>query len=301
MTRYFFESYAGAIYRSISTENSILYEDSSFDKYNLNGYIYPPHKTVTLSGWAVEVNSRIYYFQTANNPILYICIDLDNLQWESIGKSTKTVTPQQAQNIINGIIQNNKYILNNNLLCARFSNKLTKQQRQTLYNLQNRLQVRNAELRNDKLLTNLQEGYPEGYSEFGSELEAFMRNPQIGVAISTAAIIWIAATVIGSLSVAAYFAYQAYFKESEQDVKYSRELTAALQAKLTEEEYQQLLKETAGLLTKQRISQQIASLGGNIKNLLLVGLGLLIALRAPQWINAAQKAPVKKINNGSKN
>ena len=89
------------------------------------------------------------------------------------------------------------------------------------------------------------------------------------------------------------FAYQTYFRESEQDVRYSRELTESLKNKLTEAEYQQLLEETAGLLTRQKISQQIASIGGNLKNILLIGLGLLIALRSPKWIDAAQKAPLK--------
>lgn len=295
MDVFFLEEYAGAKFRSILSNSSVLYLGSSLGGYNIEAYIYPPQKTVTTTGMVYYQSEDIIYLQIAEAPTLYIQLDRNNIEWQGISKSNATYTQAQAQDIVNGIIRNNKYILNNNLLCARFANKLTKEQRKILFNLQKRLQERDTALREGEVFSQMREGYPEGYSEFSSELEAFMKNPGIGVAISTVIAICVTAVVIGSLSTAAYFAYQAYYKESERDVKYSRDLTAALQAKLSEEEYQQLLKETAGLLTKQRIAQQIASLGGNIKNLLLVGLGLLLALRAPQWISAAQKAPVKQI------
>lgn len=290
MDRVFLSEYAGGRVRGVNGAIVVYIKPNGVQT---GGAQYDGVSVIfTLTGW-VWMNGDILYLQTLEQPDTYIQLTQDNTTWEYLGASTKAITVSQAQDIINGIIRNNQYILNNNLLCARFANKLTKQQRQTLYNLQYRLEQRNEALKNDELLTNQQEGYPEGYSEFGSELQSFMKNPGIGVALSTTAIICIAAIVVGSLSTAAYFAYQAYYKESEQDVKYSKQLTETLQAKLTEEEYRQLLQETAGLLTRQKISQQIASIGGNLKNLLLVGLGLLIALRAPKWIDAAQKAPVK--------
>lgn len=288
MDVFFLKEYAGAKFRSISpNEYSQIYVVSSLSGYNYESYLYPPQKTVTTTGMVYYLNENTIFLQLAENPLLAIQLDRDDLAWEGISQNNKTYTQAQAQDLVNGIIRNNQYILNNNLLCARFANKLSLDQRKMLYNLQDRLEKRDAALREGEVFSSMGEGQPEGYSELSSYLEAFMKNPGIGViTLSATGIIIISAIVIGSLSTAAYFAYQAYFKESEQDVKYSRELTAALQAKLTEEEYQQLLKETAGLLTKQRILQQIGSIGGNLKNLLLVGLGLLIALRAPQWINA---------------
>lgn len=300
MDIFFIKEYAGAKFKSIAENVSALYLTSSLEGYNMEIYMYPPGKIVTATGIIYYQSEDIIYLQIAENPTLCILFDGNNLEWQGVSRSNATYTQAQAQDVVNGIIRNNKYILNNNLLCARFVNKLTKEQRKILYNLQKRLQERDTALREGEVFSQMGEGYPEGYSEFSSDLEAFMKNPGIGVAVSTIIAICVTAVVIGSLSTAAYFAYQAYYKESEQDVKYSKELTATLQAKLTEEEYQQLLQETAGLLTKQRITQQIASIGGNLKNLLLVGLGLLIALRAPQWIKAAQEAPVKKISNGSK-
>ena len=294
MDKVFLDEYAGAKFRSIEpNEYSVLYSINSLDSYNKDIYMYPPQKTVTTTGVVYYYSENIIYLQIAENPMLCIELNRNDMEWQGISKSTKTYTQAQAQDLVNGIIRNNQYILDNNLLCARFANKLSLDQRRMLYALQDRLKKRDAALREGEVFSQMGEGYPEGYSEFGAELEAFMNNPRIGIAVSGMAIIIISAIVVASLSTAAYFAYQAYYKESEQDVKYSRELTEALQAKLTEEEYQQLLQETAGLLTKQRIAQQIASLGGNIKNLLLVGLGLLVALRAPKWIDAAQKAPVR--------
>jgi hypothetical protein len=298
MDRVFLSEYSGGRVKGVNGAVVVYIQpngvQSGGTQYNGNVYF-------TLTGWAWMDGSTLY-LQTLEYPNTYIRLTQDNTTWEYLG-TTKTISVGQAQDVINGIIRNNQYILNNNLLCARFANKLTTAERQMLYNLQYRLEQRNEALQNDELLSAQSEGYPEGYSEFGSELESFMRNPGIGFTLSATAIICISAVVVGALSTAAYFAYKAYYDESAQDVKYSRQLTETLQAKLTEEEYQQLLQETAGLLTRQKITQQIASIGGNLKNLLLVGLGLLVALRAPQWIDAAQKAPVKtkKNNNGTRN
>lgn len=296
MDVFFLEEYAGAKFRSIApNEYSQIYIISSLSGYNYESYLYPPQKTVTTTGMVYYLNENTIYLQLAENPLLAIRLDRGNLAWEGISQNNKTYTQAQAQDVVNGIIRNNKYILNNNLLCARFANKLSTEQRKMLYNLQDRLEKRDAALREGEVFSSMGEGQPEGYSELSSYLEAFMKNPGIGViTLSATGIIIISAIVIGSLSTAAYYAYQAYYKESEQDVKYSRELTQTLQQKLTEEEYQQLLRETAGLLTKQRIMQQIGSIGSSAKNLLLLGLGLIIALRAPKWLKAVQDKPVNQ-------
>lgn len=291
MTQSFYPKFAGIRFKSTATDYTQIHVNPRTGGGEVLNYA--PGVVVTLSGWGLFVQDGLYYFQIEGNPNFYIQYYTPQLEWQRIDNSATQHSAASAQELVNGIISNNRYILNNNLLCARFANKLTREQRLTLYNLQKRLERRNEALKNEQLLTNQEDGYPEGYSEFGNYLESFMSSPNIGVVtLSATAIICIAAVVIGSLSTAAYFAYKAYYEESKNDVKYSKQLTQTLQNKLTEEEYQQLLQETAGLLTKQRITQQIASIGGNLKNLLLVGLGLLIALRAPQWIKAAQDKPV---------
>lgn len=292
MYHFFSDIYAGVEFRS-TTNPAVLYHINA-DGVVVGGRQYSSPVIVTLTGWNYSESDTLYYCQTLQNPNLYVKMERNVIEWERTASAVKKHSKEEAQRAVNKIIENNKYILNNNLFCARFANKLTADERKMLYSLQSRLENRNTQLKNSELLQNQEEGYPEGYSELAPELQSFMNNPNVG-AIPVVAVIIVVAIVVASLSTAAYFAYRAYYIESESDVVYSKKLAEILQAKLSEEEYQQLLKETAGLLTKQRITQQIASLGGNIKNLLLVGLGLLLALRAPQWISAAQKAPVKQI------
>lgn len=291
MNTYFNQAYAGATYKYNGSGSPILYENPGQTiEIITNTYFGQPNQTVTLSGWCHQPNNNTFYFQTIENPELYILIDYNNYTWQKIANA-KERTQAEAQKIVNGVIDNNKYILSNNLLCARFANKLTKEQRKMLYALQYRLERRDASLRDTDLFSQMAEAYPEGYAEFSEELEAFMKNPGIG-AIPIIAVIIVVALVVGLSATAAYYAYIAYYNESKQDVKYSKELTQTLQQKLTEEEYQQLLQETAGFLTKQRILQQLGSIGSNTKNLLLLSLGFIIALRATKWLKAVQDKPV---------
>jgi hypothetical protein len=148
-------------------------------------------------------------------------------------------------------------------LCARFAYKLTADQREQLYELQNRLEARDNALRADGLVTDTQEASPEGYLYLKRYLDEFMQEPsQVG---SVTVAIIVAAVVIASLSTAAYFAYKYFAQESEDDVKYSKELTRTLTEKLTDEEYQQLLQETKGIVTKAKIKQSLATVGGEFK------------------------------------
>ena len=79
------------------------------------------------------------------------------------------------------------------------------------------------------------------------------------------------------------FLYKKLAEESEQDVKYSKELTATLVSKLTEEEYQQLMDETAGLLTKSKIKQLVR---GDMKWLLFATVGAFAWYYISKWRNA---------------
>lgn len=171
----------------------------------------------------------------------------------------QVVNVTAAQALVNRIIAADRKIIANNLLCARFSNKFSDEQKKQLYDLQNRLQERQNALLNDGLVTNIKQAYPEGYAELEPYLQSFMASG--GVGIATWVVVVVAAVVIASLSTAAYFAYKAFAAQAEQDVKFSEELTKILTTKLTEEEYQQLLSETKGIVTKARISQSISGYG----------------------------------------
>lgn len=204
-------------------------------------------EVVTATGWVTTARNGSPMSQIVSGE--WICVwdgwtPLDRVQLYS---------PSQAQKLINKITKNNVRILENNLICARFAHKLTSAQKQKLYNLQARLNNRNEELLNGGLVTPQTQAAPDGYAELQSYLDSFMSRG--GVGSLTVAIV-ISAIVVASLATAAYFCYRYYASESEQDVKFSDELTKTLTSKLTEEEYEQLLSETRGIVTKAKIRQR---------------------------------------------
>ena len=220
--------------------------------------------TVILTGYYVEAGNT--YLQTTNGLWISTYSSLyGNDLWDEAGQkvSVKKYSQADAQALVNRIIENNKHILQNNLLCSRFASKLTTAERSQLYDLQTRLVARNAALVENGLTTAYTTGTPAGYTELSPYLADFMTKG-VGAVISTTTII-VAAVVVASLATAAYFAYHAYAAQSEDDVKFSDKLTKSLVSKLTEEEYQQLLSETKGIVTKARIKASLSSVSGLFK------------------------------------
>lgn len=279
-------TYSGRKYRKANND-AVVYENIS-EGYDRNAIVYPEGKIIQLTGVYREIAGR-YYWQIVYNADYWADLSAG---WQPYALNSTQYTPTQAQRLVDGIIRNNQYILNNNLLCARFASLLSVSERQQLYMLQLRMEERNKALQNNSILYSQHVGSPAGWALLSGYLDKFMKNPGIGVAVSATAILITFAIVVASLSTAAYFAYRAYFRQSEQDVKFSKNLTETLQRKLSEQDYRQLLNETQGIVTKTKIKQQLASIGGNLKTLLLVGIGIVIALRAPKWIDAGRKAPV---------
>lgn len=220
-------------------------------------------KEVTLTGWFTTIQGLSYY-QTTDSLYRYVTL-LDNtmpVQYDSTGNSSG----YDAQQLVNGIIKNNKRILENNLICARFAYKLSDTQRDLLYNLQSRLEIRDNALVNTQLISKAYITYPKGYENESSYLKKFMDDGgKVGLVLSGTATIVVSAIVLSSVGAAAYFAYQAYYAESMDDVKYSDELTAILADKLTPEELQMLKDETAGIVTKARLTSSVGSFGNLLK------------------------------------
>lgn len=187
----------------------------------------------------------------------YDWIDLSSGEWTRVGMGT-VYSQAQAQSYVDKLIENNKHILMNNLFCARYKDKLTAEQQTTLYNLESRLYERNNRLQYDGLVSNKTSSEAYGYGDLSPYLTSFMQQG-VGLVISTTAII-ISCVVVASLATAAYFAYKYYYEQSAQDVKYSDALTKTLMSKLTAEEYEQLKKETQGIVTKASLR---ARLGGS--------------------------------------
>lgn len=217
--------------------------------------------TATLTGYYVEYSSTNYRLQTTSG--LWIML-LPDKAW-NVQQGVYTLpdySVSQAQACVNKIMRNNQIIIQHNILCARYAAKLTDEQAKQLRGLQERLQARNAAIKDNNMCEDVYDSFPSGYVYLQQYLVDFMdSNRGVGIAVSTIIYIAIAATVIAGLGTAAYFMYRDYADESERDVKYSEELTKALTEKLTEEEYQQLLNETKGIVTKSRIKSSLGSYG----------------------------------------
>ncbi|MDY0142640.1 MAG: hypothetical protein RBR97_12180 [Bacteroidales bacterium] len=236
--------------------------------YGGYGYSAKAGDYAILTGWRTSTN----VCQISSNTNLGVVASLNwNLSDEVIPK-----TQGQAQDVVNTIIKNNRTIVENNLLCARFSNKLTTSQTQLLAQLQLRLERRNTALIESGCLTSISESYPKGYVNFASNLNSVVGKETIGAVVTT---IIIVAIVVASLSTAAYFAYQAYAKESIDDVKFSDDLTKTLLSKLTAEEYEQLRQETGGLITKAKLSAKFSGVFGTVKTFGLIGIGAFLVYK----------------------
>ena len=209
--------------------------------------------------------------------------------WQLVGTAPVAQYSQtQAQALVNKIIKANQTILCNNLICARYANKLTEDQQAQVRALQSRLQTRNSALQAEGVTTNVRTSYPAGYAEMSAYLDALMSGEAIGVA--TWVVVVIAATVIAAAATAAYYWYKSLADEAEKDVKFSKELTRVLTSKLTEEEYNQLLQETKGIATKSRIKQLVGDSWTTIKMLALVGVIGFIAFDVTRYYMRGNKA-----------
>lgn len=256
------ESVAGA--KIIATKDGA----QVFDGILGHGTVYPVKKDSfsILTGYAYYDGKWELYWQTTTGLCVYInTYDGTENDWEIIKnfQSIPTIGQSQAQALVNKIIKNNETILRGNLLCARYASRFSEQQQTQIRDLQNRLTARNNALQAGGLTQNIRTGYPAEYAELSGYLDALMQGNAIGIA--TWVVVVIAATVIAATATAAYFAYKSLADESERDVKYSQELTQALVSKLTPEEYQQLLDETKGMLTKTKIKSLVSGGFGSLK------------------------------------
>lgn len=266
----FDSKYAGQYYQLANGE---VYTQTAAGVFKYAGAVTTGITSVQLTGYyTTSLRGNVMYQTTSGG-----WIDLTD-GWVYIAYTPiRNYTQKDAQYYVDGIVRNNASIFENNLLCARFASKLTPEQQSTLRGLQSRLESRNNALLSDGLCTSQKVSYPPGYADLSEYLNSFMNNP-VGVGSVTATIV-VAAIVIASLATAAYFAYRAMYNESEQDVKYSEDLTKILTSKLTDEEYQQLMRETQGIVTKSKIN---AKLRGGLSFLKwgLVGAGVYFIYEA---------------------
>lgn len=263
--------YAGQYYKMV---NGYEYSWRTDGKFVYAGAQTGGIVQVQLTGY-YSVYGTINMYQTINNKYIDIAEG-----WEYAASAPiRHYTPKDAQFYLDKIIKANKKILQNNLFCARFANKLNEDQQWDLYFLQKRMAERNEKLISDGFCSEQKISSPPGYSMLSNSLSNFMVSMQtgapIGAVVSISTIV-IAAVIIASLSTAAYFAYKYIASEAEKDVKFSDDLTRTLVAKLTKEEFEQLMEETNGIVTRQKILSSIGGGLGFVKFGLLAVAGLAI-------------------------
>lgn len=228
---------------------------------------------VVLTGYTATSARGNVHYETTGGGWIYLPDG-----WTEIGTvAVAQYSDSAAQALIDKIISNNQNILRGNLLCARYASRFTPEQQAAIRGLQQRLDERNEALQADGLTKDIRTGYPVEYAELSGYLDALMKGEAIG-AIATWAIIVIAAVVAVGMGTAAYFAYKNLADESERDLKYSKELTQTLVSKLTPEEYQQLLEETKGMLTKSKI-KSLFSGGWGVLTWITAGVGAYVIYR----------------------
>lgn len=249
-------TYQGRIYELAQGE---VYELRADGKFAYASAVYDFVTRVCLTGYTETSTKGNVGYQTTSGGFIFLSDG-----WQEVGvQSVRKYSQSQAQALVDKIIKNNEAIIRNNLLCARYASRFSEEQRQGIRGLQHRLAARNEALQAGGLTQNVRTGYPAEYAELSGYLDKLMQGEAVGVA--TWVVVVIAATIVAGLSTAAYFAYKSLADESERDVKYSKELTASLVSKLTEEEYQQLLAETKGMLTKAKIKALVSGGLGSLK------------------------------------
>lgn len=270
----FNSKYAGQYYTLQGGEVYVLRGDGSFAYAGANT---ASNIIVQLTGYYKQGASSVMYQTTQDG-----WIKLSD-GWQNTGYAPiRQYTAKDAEYYVNQVIRNNAHILENNLFCARFASKLNDDEQFELYRLQSALQSRNERIVNDGLCTDIKVSSPPGYSKLDGYLNQFMQAYANGAeincvgVISTTAIIVVSCIVVASLATAAYFAYRAFAAESEKDVKYSDELTKILLNKLTPEEYEQLKRETNGIVTKTRLSSRFTGAFDLLKWLLIGAAGYVV-------------------------
>jgi len=149
-------------------------------------------------------------------------------------RTAKMGTSSGAKSMIDGLIANNKSIIENNLLCAGMLSYMTAKgievpliHKQQLYRLQGRLTARNEKILSSPFIDAKQTAAPVGFSKYSESLNNFMNDPRVGIA---PVIIYIVVSVVFTLLVSAiiYLVFKTDYTDSKADLKVSEDLTKAL-------------------------------------------------------------------------
>lgn len=262
-------------------------EKSESGKYKSITIDVPTGSKIMLTGLFLLTDSglncyQVQYFNIFGNSG-YGYIWEDNSQYWSTDPVEQNQNGSISQNLLNEIIELNKAILENNLLCARVFEYCTANgvalpvnYRKQLYTLQSNLVARNEEIK--KHIVSAETGTSPNVGIYMDALDDFMNNPGIGFVITGTAVIIIVAIVAAATAGISYAIFKSMQKQTAVDFKYSNELTADLLKYLPEPVYNKLVQENAKnaeIANKAIKSASGSSLMNNIKYVAFGFLGLI--------------------------
>ncbi|MFZ4726118.1 MAG: hypothetical protein ACOYMD_11800 [Paludibacter sp.] len=196
----------------------------------------------------------------------YGCVDAKEYRTAAMGSHSG------AKSLIDGLIANNKTILENNLLCAGMMQYMTDNKisvptdfKKRLYGLQSRLTARNEKLLTSPFLDAKQTGTPPGFTKYSGSLNSFMSNTEIsGIGIAPI-VIYIIVSVVFTLLVSAilYLIFKPDYTDSKADLKVSEDLTKAL-ATLSPEARAAVLADLNGQVDEAYIRGKMDGSGAGI-------------------------------------
>ena len=267
---------------------------------------YGNGKTLTLTGQYEQFNTDYgydVYCLATNGDWIIIEYNRDNTLHDVgygwllsdlnyyASKPANSSTLKNAQNMLNELVMINKRILENNLICRRLAKYMDAEDKQILNTLQANLEYRNSEIQNSGTVKDIRVASPNQLAQYGGDKYDINRIAIAGVATTMI----VSAVVIAAVSAAAYYFYKGLLDEAKHDVKYSDELTAKLVAKLTPEEYEQLKRETAGMLTRESLKSRFSG-GWTATKLLVIAALALFAL--PLLRDTKKRITKKSKDNG---
>ena len=238
-------------------------------KYGTSTITMEAKVVVTLTGRAVQFSDGTFGYQMIYNDDNYGYIFSDQAGlWNKYGGTGNGESFERAKTELEMLLNYQKKILENNLLCARaleVTNNNTAVLpvafRKQLFALQMRLALRNDALKESGYLEEITESESPTFSVYNDSLNNFMQNPSIGIVISTTTAIIVAAVIVVVSSVASYILFKKLHREAKTDFKYSNDLTAQLIKYLPEKVYAQLMKENAA--NAKQANEAIEAASGN--------------------------------------
>lgn len=209
------------------------------------------------------------------------------------GKIVTASSDTGAQKLLNKLINNNKTLAENNLLCAGMMQKIVKSGKKipvnytnTLSVLHGRLQARNSRLINSPYLEKRTQSSPAGYNRYSdalSEIVSNPENPSIGIAPVIIYVV-VSAIITALLGWIVYLIFKPDYTDSEADLVVSNNLMKALDT-LTPEAKAEVIADLEGQIDKAFIEGKLkgkkegsASMFKNI-GLFAAGIGVFFAAR----------------------